>query len=76
MDLIRRPGRLQSALLYHESILPQDQETRVVWGAILEAVQSVKAQEFLDQGFTGKDLGVKMRSERIKRISQLTELRS
>jgi tRNA nucleotidyltransferase (CCA-adding enzyme) len=74
MDLIRRPGRLQSALLYHESILPQDQETRVVWTRILEAVQSVKAQEFLDQGFTGKDLGVKMRSERIKRISQIEEL--
>jgi tRNA nucleotidyltransferase (CCA-adding enzyme) len=41
------------------------------WSNALQAAKSVKAQQFIDQGFTGKDIGDKMREERIKRIEEV-----
>lgn len=42
-----------------------------LWSSISQAAKSVKASTFLEQGFTGKGLGDKLREERIKLIEEI-----
>jgi tRNA nucleotidyltransferase (CCA-adding enzyme) len=42
-----------------------------LWGDIWAFARELKAQTFIDQGFEGKELGMKIREERIKRIEEV-----
>lgn len=70
-DLWRRPERFAQLIRTLECALaPSDQQHLTCIGKAADAASGVNPQALIKEGFTGKELGDAIRSERLSRIAQ------